>query len=62
MTPDPVALVIAVEESRDARTVRVRCPLCGAVHVHGWPPDEDGAPGHRVAHCGRGGYRIEVAP
>lgn len=42
------------------RQVTVRCPHCTRWHHHGWPLVSD-QPGHRLAHCGRGGYVVEVA-
>jgi hypothetical protein len=44
-------------------TVKIECPLCGSVHVHGAGMDGSAAPGHRVAHCASGspgGYTIEA--
>ncbi len=34
--------------------LRVLCPYCGKWHIHGVKAGS----GHRVAHCGRGGYTI----
>lgn len=38
-------------------TIRVRCPHCGRTHQHG-AAQIDAPIGHRVAHCGAGGYTI----
>lgn len=58
----PIAVVIAITQSRHTRHVVVRCPFCDKPHTHGLPYGDD-LPAHRVAHCGVGtrGYRIEAA-
>ena len=38
--------------------LRVRCPYCGQVHVHGWPDQQPGVHLERLAKCSRGHYRI----
>lgn len=52
----PTAAVIDVvpnPTSPDCVLVRVRCPYCEKVHMHGGPEFKaDGNYGHRVAHCG----------
>ena len=57
----------SVLPSRGTRTVIVECPYCRTgngrptKHRHGWPYNSTGSqPGHRLAHCGRGGYTITV--
>jgi len=49
--------VAAVVCGRAGLQVRVRCPYCGREHRHGIT----GGAGHRVAHCGRGGYVLAVS-
>ncbi len=46
-------------DRRGVRSVGVRCPFCGRTHRHGWPAGES-EPGHRLAHCMLGDYRIEA--
>lgn len=44
------------------QAVRVKCPFCAAVHVHGWPlttPETRWI--ERAARCGRGHYVIGQA-
>lgn len=43
-------------------SVTVACPLCGGSHVHGATPQDvfTDTIGHRVSHCGRGGYTIRT--
>lgn len=41
--------------SRPVAWVSIRCPYCSKTHQHGTPDDELGT---RIAHCGRGSYRI----
>lgn len=44
--------------------VKVTCPFCGNVHIHGAGEDRTAASGHRVAHCTGGrpnpGYIVIV--
>lgn len=48
----PVATPKAISgAARGVRTVKIDCPLCGQMHSHGWAPDMDTIPTHRVAHC-----------
>jgi hypothetical protein len=37
--------------SPDRRTVQVRCPHCGQVHMHGSAGILDGRNNHRLSHC-----------
>lgn len=59
----PVVTPLSVTtDHRGVRTVRIRCPLCGRTHTHGWPQGFE-APGHRLSHCvprpaGSSGYVI----
>ncbi len=52
----PTAAVIDVvpnPTSPDCVLVRVRCPHCEKVHMHGGPEFKaDGNYGHRFSHCG----------
>jgi hypothetical protein len=48
----PVALVVKVLTRDGVRAIRVRCPHCSRLHLHGWPPGEL-EPGVRLAHCHR---------
>lgn len=58
VTAVPIVPVIGITEGRTTRTVTIRCPFCARLHSHGWPyEDGDSDPGHRVAHCKRGGLR-----
>jgi len=51
---DPAAHVISIDGVGTNRTVKLRCPYCGRVHVHAWPHTDDA---HRQAQCGTpGGY------
>lgn len=43
-------------DGRGGREVRVSCPFCGREHYHG-----AASGGHRIAHCGRGGYVLVLA-
>jgi len=52
-----VAHAVAVRRRGNARIVEVLCPHCARRHAHAWPWG-DTAPGHRVSHCGSGGYYI----
>lgn len=56
---DSVA-VLTVRPVRTTRLVVVQCPHCGRRHTHGWPFG-DSEVGLRVAHCGRGSYRVQEA-
>jgi hypothetical protein len=59
-TTTAVAVLLDVTPTAATRLVRVRCPHCSKVHVHGWPYAQTEI-GHRVAHCvhgGAGGYTI----
>lgn len=57
----PVTVVaIDVHPAGATRDVTVRCPYCDRLHHHGWPWSND-RPGHRLAHCGRGGYVVALA-
>jgi hypothetical protein len=57
----PHVVAVRVVPCGATRQVAVRCPHCRRWHHHGWPLTCD-RPGHRLAHCGRGGYFVEVAP
>lgn len=39
-------------------TLAVKCPFCEKLHKHGGGIGETPSFGHRVAHCGRGGYQL----
>ncbi|WP_147252317.1 hypothetical protein [Blastococcus sp. TF02A-30] len=56
----PFAEVVSVTAGRDTRFLQVSCPLCGKVHHHAHPWDDDASETGRVAHCGRGDYRIAI--
>jgi hypothetical protein len=51
--PDRPPAVLATVEGR---LLRVKCPHCQREHFHG----AGGGAGLRLAHCGRGGYRLFV--
>lgn len=58
-TPTNAAVVLSGEPNRDdpgSLLVAVRCPHCGARHIHGLSAPvqlgRDGTYGHRAAHCG----------
>lgn len=55
----PLASVLDVRVKR-VRTVTILCPFCGNTHSHGWPASYPEV-GSRVAHCGRGTYRVGAA-
>jgi hypothetical protein len=57
----PHVTAVRVVPCGATRQVTVRCPHCDRWHHHGWPLVSD-RPGHRLAHCGRGGYIVEVTP
>lgn len=63
---DPIVCATKVTTSRGRRHVTVVCPYCPTrrgkhrTHVHGWPQGSGDQPGHRLAHCGLGGYDIVV--
>ncbi len=63
-TTEPTAEVLEVKPYRHTRGLRVRCPFCGKLHLHGhgWIPDEpvEARVTYRVAHCGSGEYAIIV--
>ena len=44
---------IAWAKNINGQLVIEDCPLCGKRHFHGL------GDGHRVAHCGRGGYIVK---
>lgn len=48
----PVVLVRRAVRRGAVRTVAIRCPLCGSVHIHGWPLGR-ATVGTRVSHCHR---------
>ena len=37
------------------------CPLCGEEHSHGGNDGPEPTLGHRVSHCGHGGYHLVEA-
>lgn len=49
---------LSVTHCRTTRAVVVQCPHCGRKHSHGWSYASEAVPGHRLAHCGHGGYYI----
>lgn len=53
-----VATIIRSEPNPDhpgVLVVTVACPLCGRTHTHGATDGPGVDPGHRAAHCGKGG-------
>ncbi len=38
-----------VEGHIDGKAIRVDCPYCGRVHIHGY--NTEAYPGHRISHC-----------
>ncbi|MEU9807583.1 hypothetical protein [Mycobacterium sp. NPDC050853] len=58
--PSMAQIVRVSRNGAGARTVEIKCPLCGKRHHHSASKD-DPYPSHRVAHCatgGGGGYLI----
>lgn len=48
-------LRVVAEYVDHGRQVRVLCPFCKRRHYHG-----AASGGHRIAHCGRGGYVLAL--
>lgn len=56
-TPNAEAVLVPDPECYSWKVLH--CPHCGGTHWHGAgtpDADHDAYLGHRVAHCGRGGY------
>lgn len=56
--PIPTITPTTIHPNKHTRIVTITCPYCGNAHTHGWPHDTLDTPGHRIAHCGQGSYRI----
>lgn len=59
-SPTPTADVLRITPYKSTRELRVDCPHCTKEHWHGlgWGPYDRVQ--YRVAHCGKGSYRIVV--
>lgn len=44
--------------TKSAWTLAATCPYCEGLHKHGGGIGETPMFGHRVAHCGKGGYQL----
>lgn len=56
----PVVIVRPIAGG-NAWTLEIECPFCGRHHYHGGGPltgDWREYLGHRISHCGRGGYEL----
>jgi hypothetical protein len=56
----PTADVVRIKAFRHTRELRVYCPYCAEEHWHGLGWETRDREQFRLAHCGKGSYRIVV--